>query len=164
MWAAGCGLATLSVLQQLREKQSAAGDKFVSYRESILTQLFKSFFIGNGLVRACRSAHVPSLPAQVSLILCTSQAAADADETKHVLEFAAMASEVKTAATPLRWLTCRCNTHSLPPALLQGRGLANKLQEEERKRLRSARPDATGTGAPEQAAARLPSTAAVCVI
>ena len=47
---------------------------------------------------------------QVSLILCTSQAAADADETKHVLEFAAMASEVKTAAMPLR-LSNVCATH-----------------------------------------------------
>ena len=48
-------------LQQLREKQSAASDKFVSYRESILTQLFKSFFIGNGLVRTfSRTNHTHS--------------------------------------------------------------------------------------------------------
>jgi hypothetical protein len=39
-------------LQQLREKQSSAAsaDNFVSYRNSVLTQLFKSFFIGNGTV------------------------------------------------------------------------------------------------------------------
>ena len=41
---------------------------------------------------------------QVSVILCTSQAASDADETKHVLEFAAMAHEVKTVSAPLRKL------------------------------------------------------------
>jgi hypothetical protein len=47
----------ISHLQQLREKQSSAADKFVNYRESVLTQLFKSFFIGNGTVR-CHSVNI----------------------------------------------------------------------------------------------------------
>lgn len=102
-------LTTLRIcINQLREKQSSAADKFVNYRESVLTQLFKSFFIGNGTV---------------SLILCTSQSAADADETRHVLEFAAVAQELKTATTPL-------------PHLLPGRSHAARLQEEARNAMK----------------------------
>ena len=45
-----CPVHCLMVAQQLREKQTSNGDTFVSYRESVLTQLFKSFFVGNGSV------------------------------------------------------------------------------------------------------------------
>ena len=52
------------------------------YRDSRITHLFKNFFEGEG---------------KVKMVVCVNPMAADYDETLHVMKFAEVTQEVKTA-------------------------------------------------------------------
>ena len=76
-------------------KQTRAQRRRVPYRESKITHLFKSALHGWG---------------RVMLVVNVSAAAADYDETAHVLKYAATAAQISTAARvelvqprPRRW-------------------------------------------------------------
>jgi len=75
-----------SCIECLRENQksqeSGGRMKIVPYRDSKLTHLFKNFFDGDGKVR---------------MIVCLNPSAEDFDESLHVMRFAELTQEVKTA-------------------------------------------------------------------
>ena len=92
-------------LETLRWNQRAAAEgnkraqKRVPYRESKITHLFKSALHGWG---------------RVMLVVNVSAAAADYDETAHVLKYAATAAQISTAA--------RVELVQPPPAKMEARG------------------------------------------
>lgn len=72
-------------IETLRDNQQAASTsalKMVPYRDSRITHLFKNFFEGEG---------------KVKMVVCVNPMAADYDETLHVMKFAEVTQEVKTA-------------------------------------------------------------------
>ena len=92
-------------MEMLRRNQTSTrgGTKIVPYRNSKLTHLFKTYFEGNG---------------KVAMIVCINPGAEDYDETVHVLKFATITQDVRTAKTRVaKWNT----------GLTPGRGYANKL-------------------------------------
>eukprot|EP01135_Chromosphaera_perkinsii_P006707 Nk52_evm21s559 gene=Nk52_evmTU21s559 len=98
-------------MEILRRNQTSGIAKIVPYRNSKLTHLFKNYFEGNG---------------KVSMIVCVNPGPEDFDETVHVLKFAAITQDVKTAKTPVaKWNT----------GLTPGRGYANKLLKQMKENL-----------------------------
>jgi len=76
-------LTLRTCLETLRENQLTGGNKLIPYRESKLTQLFKSYFDGEGTVK---------------MIVCVNPRADDYDETAHVLKFAELTQEVQVGS------------------------------------------------------------------
>ena len=119
-------------LETLRWNQRAAAEgnkraqRRVPYRESKITHLFKSALHGWG---------------RVMLVVNVSAAAADYDETAHVLKYAATAAQISTAA--------RVELVQPPPAKMEARGA-----EAKRRKMIAAR------GAHLVASRRAPSAAA----
>ena len=119
-------------LETLRWNQRAAAEgnkraqRRVPYRESKITHLFKSALHGWG---------------RVMLVVNVSAAAADYDETAHVLKYAATAAQISTAA--------RVELVQPPPAKMEARGA-----EAKRRKMIAAR------GARLVASRRAPSAAA----
>eukprot|EP00047_Mylnosiga_fluctuans_P023867 m.147546 g.147546 ORF g.147546 m.147546 type:complete len:747 (-) comp9709_c1_seq1:245-2485(-) len=77
-------LALRQCFEALRRSKRTGRAQVVPYRDSSLTRLFRNYFEGDG---------------RVTMLVCASPAAADAEETRHVLQCGVMASTLTTPAS-----------------------------------------------------------------
>eukprot|EP00052_Salpingoeca_macrocollata_P024644 m.221415 g.221415 ORF g.221415 m.221415 type:complete len:898 (-) comp22289_c0_seq5:168-2861(-) len=96
-------------MQVLRTNQTSSKPALVPYRDSSITMLFKNYFAGDG---------------QVAMIACISPCTKDAEETAHVLKFAALAQAISTVAS---------TEPKLHKDLLPGRGRARQIRAETKR-------------------------------